>query len=76
MSALRFTLLLLLAVAYGVRGAHKEGMSLDLQFSVILGAAIVGWIFVSQFILWFIDSRNRSRKIQGFIGFLVLFVAT
>jgi small-conductance mechanosensitive channel len=75
MSALRFTLILLFAVTYGVLGARKEGMSLDPQFSVILGVTIVGWIFVSQIILRFIDSRNRSRKIQGFIGFLVLFVA-
>jgi len=75
MSALRFTLVLLFAGTYGGLTAHKEGASWDSPFSIILVAVIVGWMAVSQLLLRFIDNRNRSRKIQGLAGFLVLLVS-
>ena len=72
---IRFVLILLVSAAYGVLTAQKNGMPLSVFSSTVFAATIAGWITVSQFLLRFIDSRNRSRKSQGLAGVFALLVA-
>lgn len=69
------SLLFLLGVVYGVVRSQRDAASIDFIFSGLLATVIVVWLCVSQILLQFIDRRNRSKRIQGFSGFLVLLLA-